>query len=415
MKQIIGVILAGGGGKRFKGNIPKQFFSLNGKKVIDYSIDCFLESNLFQKIIVVIDKKYKQEINSKCKVILGGETRNESIYNAIKACPKDTDYIFFHDAARPFLKSIDILKYIKALKKYDAAITSQFITDALFYAKREDYKLIQTPEAFRFAKLKKQFRKESKAIGIYEQIMPCKIKFIELPHINFKITIPQDIYIAEQLMKYQDITKRIPEIKNKRILILGGTGGIGRAIVKELKKQKANFTAIGSKQLDLSKNNIILPDYLTKEKWDCIINSSGAYCKDSEGMLINYDKIMNVNFRSNVYLIENAPKLIKPNGSIVCIGSTAATKGRAGIALYSASKAALNTLVEGTYEILKKHNIHINVICPAKVATKLQKHINPNADFTKMISPSDLAKIIVGYIDINKTGEIVYIRVGQEK
>lgn len=402
----VGIILAGGSGTRLRSKIPKQFMSLNGKMVIQYVIDAFEQSNCFDKIIIVGDF-----FSIKHTVIKAGKTRNESIKNGLDACPKNTTKVLFHDSARPFIKAEDIKQYIDELDKHTAVITSEKITDALFHAPREKYRLIQTPEAFRYKYLIKYFDIERDCVAIYEQCYPCKIKFIELNHPNYKLTYSRDLYLAEQLMKYQDVVKRIPNVKNKSILIFGGTGGIGKALTLYLKTLKANVRSLGSKQFDLSNSaNCFFDD----EKYDSIIYCAGAYCNDSEGIIDNYDKIMNVNFRSFVNIIEHAEQFVRKNGSIIAIGSTASSKGRKGIALYSASKSALNTFVEGMTEPLREKNIKIHVICPAKVNTQLQEYINPKANKTEMIQPKDLAKIIAGYIDIESTGNIVYVKVGQE-
>ena len=406
MNKTVGIILAGGIGQRAKSYIPKYFMSLNGKIVIQYVIDEFNKSGLFSEIIVVCTPGYEHLLKN-YKTVRGGATRNESINNALKACPKNTKYVLFHDAARPFIKAADLPQFIESLKKYDAAITAETITDALYHANREDFKLIQTPEAFHFKYLKERFNKNAPSTAIYEHVFPCRVKFIDLGHQNLKITYPRDIYIAEQLMKYQDVIHRDSNVKNKSILIFGGTGGIGSALTKQLKEQGAKVISLGSDDVNLSKPYTTFTSDYTN--FDCIIYSAGAYTTDSEGLLSNYDTIMNVNFKSVVNIIENASQMLKPNGSIILLGSTAAAFGRSGIALYSASKAALNCFVEAIAPVLAKKGFRINVICPAKVATPLQTHINPNANQKDMIQPDALAKIIAGYIDIESTGNIVYV------
>ena len=410
--KTIGVILAGGMGGRFGSNIPKQYMSLNGKLVIQYVINAFEESECFDKIIIV-----GEYASIKHEIVKGGKTRNESIQNALKACPVDTDCVLFHDAARPFIKAEDLKQYIDALKDNKVAVTSVKITDALCYSKsqwsanRNDYTLIQTPEAFHYWNLVKSFNKDNNLTAICEHVADVPWKLIELSHQNMKITYAQDLYIAEQLMKYKEVIRRTSDVKDKDILVMGGTGGIGSAVVTQLKESGANVFSYGSKNCNLAAPLRCLPDW---RKYDCLIYSAGAYANDSEGLCDNYDKIMNVNFASIVYLIENIEKLLKPNGSIILLGSTAAAFGRPGISLYSASKAALNCFVEAQAPALAKKGFRINVICPAKVATPLQTHINPNANQKEMIQPEDLAKIIIGYIDIDKTGEIVYVKVGME-
>jgi len=406
----IGIILAGGNGSRFGSQIPKQYMSLNGKLVIQYVIDAFEESKYFDQIIIV-----GEYFNTKHMIVKPGTTRNESIQHGLDACPNDTDNVLFHDAARPFIKAKDLPQYFGALMYNDAAVTSVKITDAMFpkFEDRTRHTLIQTPEAFRFKKLMEVFNVENTdCIAIYQHLISSNsnIGLIELSHQNMKITYPQDLYIAEQLMKYKEVIKRTSDVKGKDILIFGGTGGIGIALTKQLNELGANVISLGSNDADLSKSvSTFTSDYTN---FDCIIYSAGSYATDSEGLINSYDKIMNVNFKSIVNIVENAETMLKPGGSIILLGSTAASFGRPGIALYSASKAALNCFVEAIAPTLAKKGFRINVICPAKVATPLQTHINPNANQKEMIQPEDLAKIIIGYIDINVTGQIVYVKVG---
>jgi 2-C-methyl-D-erythritol 4-phosphate cytidylyltransferase len=413
--KITGIILAGGAGGRFGSKIPKQYMSLNGKLVIQYTIDAFLNSYLFNEIIVVMDENYKHLIKGEVKIVSSGKTRKESVKNGLFACSPQTEIVLFHDSARPFIKSSDLQQYIDNIKENDCVITYQPITDALFHAERDNFRLIQTPECFKVNILKEKINQINNFIGIYEVVYPCAIKFIKLDHPNIKITYPNDLYLAEQLMKYEPVIKRESDVYSKNILVLGGTGGIGQALTDILKESGAKVDSLGSIDIDLSNEDILMPSDLKNKKWDGIIHCAGTYCNDKEGLLRNYNKIMNVNFRSAVYLVENASTLINKNGSLIFIGSTASTKGRTGTALYSASKSALNTFIEGMVETLKNQGINLHVICPAKVATNLQKHINPAANLNDMIQPEDIARIIAGYIDFNQTGHIVYVKVGMEK
>lgn len=134
----IGIILAGGIGARFKSNKPKQYMKLNGKEVIEYTINAFKKSRKIEYILCVLDKNTLQEgrieeaYNIKC--IQGGDTRNASLKNAldyIKHKHKNTNNIFIHEAARPFITDTIINKYIDELEHYDAVVTAVEITDSL--------------------------------------------------------------------------------------------------------------------------------------------------------------------------------------------------------------------------------------------------------------------------------------------
>ena len=82
------IILAAGKGHRFSLKKPKQYIDYKGKLLIHHSIDRAIKSKLFQKIVVVISKKYKKEFNkykgSKFIFINGGKERKDSSLNALK-------------------------------------------------------------------------------------------------------------------------------------------------------------------------------------------------------------------------------------------------------------------------------------------------------------------------------------------
>ena len=112
------ILLAAGKGKRFNSNQPKQFEYYKNKPLFMHSLDKAVESKLFKNIILVIDKKYKKNVNHNIKIINGGNKRQDSSLNALKYLNnKKIKNVFIHDAARPNL-SINLLKKLnQKLKK----------------------------------------------------------------------------------------------------------------------------------------------------------------------------------------------------------------------------------------------------------------------------------------------------------
>jgi len=80
------VLLAAGDGKRFKSNIPKLYNKVNGKTLIEYSLDSFVKIKKIKKILVVYNKKHKKHLHKlnlkKILKITGGKTRQESTFKA---------------------------------------------------------------------------------------------------------------------------------------------------------------------------------------------------------------------------------------------------------------------------------------------------------------------------------------------
>jgi len=426
----VGVILAGGTGKRFQSKIPKQFMILNGKMVAQYAIDAMKESGVIDYIIVVVVEgwsDYIKNLNYVDKIVIGGKERTDSVRNALLACPKNTRYVLFHDATRPFVKKEHIQNCIRELQRgakfvgtvelvVDALVETDDNFDIVGVLDRDRIRLHQTPAGFDYRLVLKYYKdlKRNDYVMIAEPLIEdgIKGKALVTPDINMKITYSRDLIRAEQMIKYRPIVKRAPNVEGKRILLFGGSGGIGKEIKRQLEKLGATVCAPSRKEFDL--NKFPFDHWLYDEKFDCIIHAAGAYARDEEGLMANYEQIMGVNFKSVVQIAEIAPIWLPNGGNIVLVGSSSATKGRKNISIYSASKAALNAFVEAYSEKLIEKNIKVNVVCPAKVATRLQRRINPQADPSQMMQPEDIANIIIRYCDVDFTGHVVYVKAGLE-
>lgn len=212
-EKAIGIILAGGIGSRFKGDKPKQYYLINGKEMIWYSIEAFKNAELIDDFIVVLDEaEYKSgRIQNQygVKTIQGGATRNHSLKNALDyinekypTCSK----VIENNAACPLTTADIIDQYMQLLDKYDFVQTTFKITDALGAynsrnVNREDFFLIQAPDAYRFPLLYKSFNPDH----------PNGHPAVQLPDTargynffdygpNYKVTYPEDIQIVEMLI-----------------------------------------------------------------------------------------------------------------------------------------------------------------------------------------------------------------------
>lgn len=211
--QAIGIILAGGIGSRFKGNKPKQYYLINGREMISYTIEAFKNAASLDDFVVVLDEaEYtKGSIAEKygVKTVLGGKTRNHSLKNAldyIHANWPDCQKIIENNAACPMITPRVINDIIGLLDDNDFVQCTYKITDALGSYKarlvdREDYFLIQSPDAYRFPLLYRCFDPEN-PVGHPAVQLPDEAKgynyFDFQP--NFKVTYPEDIAIVELLM-----------------------------------------------------------------------------------------------------------------------------------------------------------------------------------------------------------------------
>lgn len=214
------IILAGGSGKRFGSNTPKQFLDLNGRPVIDYVIKAALDSNQTDKIVVVINDEHKKYSNllqdRMIDTVDNGRERNYSVKNAlnhIKNTYKKCSKIIILDSVSPFVKSELIDNYFKLLDCYDFISTAKKITGELANNKlqrfnRNEYVILNSPEAYNFKLLYDNFNPKSNYTEIAYQL-PKNIKFyynLDFPQ-NLKITYHYELEYAKYYLKNEENEK----------------------------------------------------------------------------------------------------------------------------------------------------------------------------------------------------------------
>ncbi len=133
----VAIIVAAGSGKRFGGQLPKQFLILNNKPVLAHSIEVFKESGAH--VIVVLSQdmvEYWKELCQQCgmpehEIVLGGNERYHSVKNAIAAIPDACALVAIHDAARPAIDVAFVHRMWEAAERNGSAIPYWPIADSL--------------------------------------------------------------------------------------------------------------------------------------------------------------------------------------------------------------------------------------------------------------------------------------------
>ena len=161
MNKVIAIIVAAGQGRRAESARAKQWCDLNGRQVIEWSIEAFRTHPRIDEIIVVTGSDVPEDFTpTHCLCVSGGATRTLSVRNGLNAinAPQDDAIVLIHDAARPGLthKVIDVL--LDALNTHAAAAPALPVQDALKRqtdntletVSREALFRVQTPQAFRF-------------------------------------------------------------------------------------------------------------------------------------------------------------------------------------------------------------------------------------------------------------------------
>jgi 2-C-methyl-D-erythritol 4-phosphate cytidylyltransferase len=216
------IIVAGGSGSRMQATIPKQFLLLNGLPVLMHTIQAFYDAKSQPQIILVLpadaisywDELCKQyNFETPHKVVNGGKTRFHSVKNGLDTIGDTDAVVAIHDAVRP-LTSIQIIdnSFTQAAQHGNAVVAVKS-RDSIRQVKsevsasliRDEIYLVQTPQTFQLAQLKKAYEQAydtrfTDDASVVEET-GIAIRLIQGDYRNIKITFPEDIAIAELLLK----------------------------------------------------------------------------------------------------------------------------------------------------------------------------------------------------------------------
>ena len=218
------IIVAGGTGTRMsqgvKSQVPKQFLDINGKPVIVYSIEAFLKADPQIKVIVSVHKDWMEkwrEIKqtffkgNQIEEVTGGETRFHSVKNALKVSG-NSELIAIHDAVRPLASESLINRLYDVTRAKGSAIPVMPVIDSmrkyksekLIPVKRENYRIIQTPQCFSaetiVSSYEQDFTAEFTDDASVVEAAGYKLNFVPGERTNIKITVPEDLKIVTALL-----------------------------------------------------------------------------------------------------------------------------------------------------------------------------------------------------------------------
>lgn len=217
------IIVAGGSGARMLSSVPKQFLLMNGRPVLMHTVEAFYNSNAKPAIILVLHAGFHQYWQQLCgehnfnipiTLVKGGETRFHSVKNGLELIPDEPSAVVaIHDAVRPLVSREIIDESYRYAFEHGNAIVAvksrdsirQMWNDHSISLKREDIYLIQTPQTFRSDLLKNAYKIDyddhfTDDASVVERAGGI-INMINGSYQNLKITFPEDIAIAEAILK----------------------------------------------------------------------------------------------------------------------------------------------------------------------------------------------------------------------
>ncbi len=224
ISPFVAILPSAGSGSRFNSEVPKQYCTIGGKKVIEFSIDLLVELEECQAICIPIsenDQYHKQiQDNAKLHFIKGGSSRAESVkrgYDFLQSSDLNYDNILIHDSVRPCLTETELKRMLEDFseKKLRALILALPVSDTL---KQSDDNLIQstisrenvwralTPQLFTNESLKIAYNSNEKDLSnisdeasLFDNLDE-EVMVMQGSSENIKITFQEDLKLAKTIL-----------------------------------------------------------------------------------------------------------------------------------------------------------------------------------------------------------------------
>jgi len=222
--KVVAIIPAGGKGVRSGCATPKQYLKFHNKELIVYTLDIFQQNEMTDEIIVSAEGEYinllnnlkkKYNLSKISKVVKGGNTRQDSVHNALKSMETGSENVLVvvHDAVRPLLPQNVLTNAIETAKQKGNALVCIKAKDTLVkgnrivetYLDRDEVYYVQTPQIFLYPVLMKAMKNacENNYMGTDESMLVRqigeKVNIVEGSVYNFKITTAEDVEMFEKL------------------------------------------------------------------------------------------------------------------------------------------------------------------------------------------------------------------------
>ena len=217
------IIPAAGRGKRIGASVPKQFLEIQGKPLLHHTLMVFASCKLIDYVVLVMPRADVDEMGEDWlnkyqilrKVVVGGEQRQDSVYNGFSSLEEGTDIVVVHDGVRPFTTPQMIIATVEAAQQHGAAITAIPVSDTVKQAadgfvkqtvSRDGLWRVQTPQAFQCGLLQQAFKKAKKDSyygtdeGSLVEYLGERVKIVPGSELNIKITRKEDLVLGESLL-----------------------------------------------------------------------------------------------------------------------------------------------------------------------------------------------------------------------
>jgi 2-C-methyl-D-erythritol 4-phosphate cytidylyltransferase len=225
------IIVAAGSSERFGGAVPKQFRLLLGMPLLAWTISRFESAETIDDIELVVAEDYLLYTSEKIvnpygfhkvsRIVPGGASRQESVLRGLERLPISTGLVAIHDGARPLTSPSDIDRVVAMASRENAAILAARATDTV---KRVEQGYImttldrlvlchaQTPQVFQYDLIIEAHRQQAGKPEAFTddaaliESRGFKVRAVEPTSVNLKVTTPQDMVLAEAILRQEGHT-----------------------------------------------------------------------------------------------------------------------------------------------------------------------------------------------------------------
>lgn len=223
---VAAIIVAAGKGLRMNKDVPKQYLALTGRPILGHTLLVFDTCDRIDEVLVVIpagDFDFCQKsviaprhLQKPISLVAGGDRRQDSVYNGLKALDQKTDLVVIHDGVRPFVKPDELEACIDGAIQFGACILGIPASDTLKRVDgagiidatlaRENIWLVQTPQVFKYDLILKA-HEAAKRDGVsgtddafLAERLGVEVRIITGNKNNIKITTREDLAVARAIL-----------------------------------------------------------------------------------------------------------------------------------------------------------------------------------------------------------------------
>lgn len=457
-KKNIAVILSAGSGERSGFDQPKQLVKLAGKPIVEHTLSTFQQCSGIDEIIVVTSANCLEKIEDIVasrgfgkvkKIIRGGKERYESSLAAIEASAEYAQQnevrLIFHDAVRPLVSDRIIRDVVSALDHYRAVDVVVPTTDTIIVANaitntidnipdRSRLRNGQTPQGFHWQTIKDAYALAMKDPGftttddcgvVLRYLPEEKIFLVEGEHNNIKLTYKDDLHLIDKFVQLNtrkliinNLTSRsLANLKNKVLVIVGGTSGIG-AEMSEIGTAYQAKVVVGSRRTGTDVGDLASLQDFFKEvhaehgRIDYVVNAAGILVKQPLSQMDYVDilQAVQINYTGVIHVAVAAfPYLKESQGQLLNFTSSSYTYGRSYYSLYSSSKAAVVNITQALAEEWHPQFVRVNCINPERTDTPMRRRAFGIEPEGSLLSARSVALLSLGVLLEQTSGQILDI------